>query len=76
MFLKPGISFEWSTYHWHRNGTQHGPQSNPRIFTLRLVRLGGSLPSFFGYRVWVYVRGGYAFHFGFFVDRRAVCTSD
>lgn len=56
--------------HWHRNGTRHGPQSNPRWIYLSLVKLGMTNRPSSGRRLWVYVRGGYAMFFDVYVDRR------
>ena len=64
------ILFEISTWHWKRNGTQHGPQSNPRLLTTSLVKLAGVQSPSSGRRLWLYFRGGYALHADVYVDRR------
>lgn len=66
------VVFSWSgAGHWHRDGTKHGPQSNPTICAFAFVRLGRTTsPTFIGRRLWLYVRGGYAIMFDAYVDRR------
>lgn len=61
--------FTGSTSHWVPNGTSHGPQSNPRLFAARLIRLRTSarVPNC---RLWLYFRGGYALHAEAYFDRR------
>lgn len=64
------ISPEFSFAHWERDGTHHGPKSRPRLMACRIVRLAVSPPST-GWRLWIYFRGGYAFHCGLTIDRRS-----
>lgn len=69
-----------TTGHWKPKGTNHGPQSNPPILALRLVKLRGTAagrgtpgPDSGGRRLWAYFRGGYAWHFDIHVNRSDVC---
>lgn len=70
------LLLEASLAHWHRDGTHHGPQSSPRVAAARVVRLHGTWhsrgtpgPDSTGLRLWLYLRGGYAWHCGFLVMR-------
>jgi hypothetical protein len=58
--------------HWRPNGTKHGPQSNPQLIALSFIALGRytSNKDFAGRRLWVYLRGGYAFFIDAILDRR------
>lgn len=67
----PPIVINADAWHWRRNGTQHGPQSSPRLVALSLVRLGNVVAPSSGFRLWVYFRGGYACHADCYIDRRA-----
>ena len=68
----PPVHLCCSFSHWQRNGTRHGPQSNPRFAALNFVKLGRDPwdRDFFGRRLWAYFRGGYAFYIDVIVDLR------
>ncbi len=63
------IVLDGSLAHWERNGTKHGPQSNPFLVAVRLVHLGSTV-KVTGRRLWVYFRGGYAIRVEAWLDRR------
>lgn len=65
------VQLSGSTLHWHRDGTKHGPKSNPRFLAWSFVNLSCEKPSG-GRRLWIYFRGGYALHVDLYVDRRPV----
>jgi hypothetical protein len=71
--LKLGrLSIYASFAHWQPNGTKHGPRSNPRFVALSFLKLGRDTgdEDFAGRRLWVYLRGGYAFFVDAILDRR------
>lgn len=65
-----------STGHWHPNGTHHGPQSNPTLVHVDVVKLGEPHhvpdPTFEGWRLWAYFRHGYAWCVDLHIDKRPV----
>jgi hypothetical protein len=63
------IYFGSSLAHWRPNGTHHGPKSNPRIIHISWLKLrttaaqrGTPGLDNTGRRIWIYIRGGYAWH--------------
>lgn len=66
----PVVTTHSGKSHWHRNGTHHGPQSNPAAFHVSVVTLGTGSVDFTGRRLWIYLRGGYAWCVDVFIDRR------
>lgn len=76
-----------SLAHWKREGTHHGPKSDPVLIAAKLVRLESnpygrwgvdviekfpsllSLSKSEGRRLWVYFRGGYAWHCEYYINR-------
>lgn len=63
------IYLEASLAHWKRNGTNHGTKSNPKFVYISLVKMrstemqrGTKGPDNIGRRVWIYVKGGYAWY--------------
>lgn len=63
------VILNFSSAHWQRNGTNHGSKSRPSVIAASLVRLGVQPPTA-GLRLWIYVRGGYAWFAEIYVDRR------
>lgn len=61
------VEFNWA--HWSPMGTNHGPKSMPSVIAVTAVKLNVN-PMNWGRRLWLYVRGGYACHADFFLDRR------
>jgi hypothetical protein len=61
------VDVNWA--HWFPEGTHHGRQSLPRFVAVRLYPLAVQRPSS-SWRVWLYVRGGYALHADVTFDRR------
>lgn len=66
------VVFDFSTSHWKRDGTHHGPQSNPIVAILRRIHLDSERSPSEGWRWWFYARGGYALHLDLWIDRREV----
>lgn len=76
------ILIELNLAHWYRDGTHHGPQSNPLLCAVKRVWPEGlhehepgkyvrrQVPG--AWRLWAYFRGGYAFHIDVHVDQRPV----
>lgn len=64
------VNIMLSTSHWVPNGTQHGKKSNPKLLAVSLINLPSVCSPSTGHRLWIYIRGGYAFCVDLFIDRR------